>query len=53
MNCSAFCPMLNVMGVCRDMLRRPEYIRECPHTTVRHLIEAQRAGKEQRDEREG
>lgn len=30
--------MLNSQGVCGTVLRRPEYIRRCPHDKLRHAI---------------
>ncbi len=38
MNVCRACPMLNSQGVCDTALRRPEYIRRCPHDKLRHAI---------------
>ena len=43
MNMCRGCPMLNNMGVCDTALRRPQYIKRCPHDKLRHaLAHAQR-----------
>ncbi len=34
--------MLNSQGVCRDTLRRPERIRECPHRKIQRAAVARR-----------
>ena len=40
------CPMLNSMGVCDTALRRPQYIKRCPHDKQRHDLARQKREKE-------
>lgn len=41
MNCYLGCPMLNQFGVCESALRKPEHIRECPHTRMKRQLREQ------------
>lgn len=34
--------MMNSQGVCRDTLRRPERIRECPHRKMQRAVARRR-----------